>query len=292
MLQTSGHYTREAGFTLVELAIVLVIIGLIVGGVLSGQKLIEAAEQRATLAQMEEYNAAVNTFRGKYRGLPGDIRASDAARYGIAATSTGGTGLGDGNREIEDPLGTNTPVGEILLFWRHLSDAGLIKGSYGQDITVATAQAPNAIVPENDFPATKLDNYSFFIVGSDAGINYFGMLGLQNGATGGAAGAANYFPIRTPSISGLQAFQLDEKIDDGRPLTGRVQARGYGAGDILTALNGATNFPYWTATASDLACVIGASWPIPPSDFPQVTYNLDAENGGDTPNCSMRFKFR
>lgn len=280
----------ESGFTLVELAIVLVIIGLIVGGVLVGQTLISAAEQRALIAQIEKYNAAVSTFRSKYKGLPGDIRASAAARYGLAATTAGGTGLGDGNRAIQDPLGTNTPVGEILLFWRHLSEAQLINGTYGDDITVSTAQAPNTIVPENDFPEARTGRGSHIIVGSDVGKNYFGLLGLRNGATGGAAGVANYFPIRTPSLSGIDAYNIDQKMDDGLPLVGSVQARGYGSGDILAALDGATNFPWWSATPTDPACVIGATWPTPPSEYPQVQYNLDADNGGDTPNCSMRFR--
>lgn len=284
------HPVKEAGFTLVELAIVLVIIGLIIGGVLAGQSLIKAAELRALITQIGNYNTAVNTFRLKYNAMPGDMRPADAARFGLAA-SAGGTGLGDSNRLIQDPAGTNTPIGEILLFWRHLSEAELINGSYGQDITVSTAQAPGTIVVENDFPPAKSGSGSV-IVGSDAGKNYFGLLGLSNGATGGAVGVANYYPIRTPSISGLDAYNIDQKMDDGRPLLGRVQARGYGGGDILAVLNGTTNFPHWTATATAPACVIGASWPIPPTDFPLVTYNLDASNGGTTPNCSMRFQFQ
>ena len=73
-----NHVTKKQGknkgFTLIELSIVLVIIGLIVGGVLVGQDLIKAAEIRATVSQVEGYNSAVNTFRLKYNGLPGDRR--------------------------------------------------------------------------------------------------------------------------------------------------------------------------------------------------------------------------
>ena len=72
----------------------LVIIGLIVGGVLVGQDLIRAAEVRATISQIEKYNTAVNTFRGKYDALPGDI--SNAAQYGFVARA-GTQGRGDGN---------------------------------------------------------------------------------------------------------------------------------------------------------------------------------------------------
>jgi prepilin-type N-terminal cleavage/methylation domain-containing protein len=65
----------RAGFTLIELSIVLVIIGLVVGGVLVGRDLICAAELRAQISQIEKYNTAVNTFYGKYGGLPGPLAA-------------------------------------------------------------------------------------------------------------------------------------------------------------------------------------------------------------------------
>src|SRR3984885_3925644 len=75
----------QACFTLIELSIVLVIIGLIVGGVLVGQDLIKAAEIRATVSQIEKYNTAANTFQTKYNALPGDVPAAQAASFGMVA---------------------------------------------------------------------------------------------------------------------------------------------------------------------------------------------------------------
>src|ERR1700691_4838931 len=90
----------QSGFTLIELSIVLVIIGLVVGGVLVGQDLIRAAEVRATISQIEKYNTAARTFYGKYGYLPGDIKDPDASNFGFQARGTH-EGQGDGNGIIE-----------------------------------------------------------------------------------------------------------------------------------------------------------------------------------------------
>src|SRR6201999_103149 len=98
MLATNRIHKRtsEQGFTLIELSIVLVIIGLIVGGVLVGQDLIRAAEIRATLTQVEKFNTAVNTFYGKYGALPGDMNNGVALTFGFLSRA-GTAGQGDGN---------------------------------------------------------------------------------------------------------------------------------------------------------------------------------------------------
>src|ERR1035441_6191452 len=105
------------------MAIVFVIIGLIVGGVLVGQALIRAAGVRATISQIEKYNTAVNTFRDKYGGLPGDLNATLAAQFELTPRA-GTVGLGDGNGVIEangaNPAwrGDSGPeFAEPCLFW-------------------------------------------------------------------------------------------------------------------------------------------------------------------------------
>ena len=94
----------EAGFTLIELSIVLVIIGLIVGGVLVGQDLIRAAEIRATITQVEKFNTAVNTFRDKYGAIPGDMNNGVAQTFGFTSRS-GLAGQGDGNGLLDGEAG-------------------------------------------------------------------------------------------------------------------------------------------------------------------------------------------
>lgn len=90
----------QRGFTLIELSIVLVIIGLIVGGVLVGQDLIRAAAVRGQISQIEKYKTAANTFLGKYGYLPGDIKDPDASNFGFPPRGQY-AGEGDGNGIVE-----------------------------------------------------------------------------------------------------------------------------------------------------------------------------------------------
>src|ERR1700688_3889289 len=102
------HPLSSSGFTLIELSIVLVIIGLIVGGILVGQDLIKAAEVRAQISQIEKYNQAVNTFRAKFNAIPGDMAVSTAQQFGflVGFACTGQQGGRDGNGLIDGFSGT------------------------------------------------------------------------------------------------------------------------------------------------------------------------------------------
>src|SRR5215216_4335266 len=111
---------NERGFTLIEIAIVLVIIGLLLGGVLKGQELITGARVRNLIQQQDGVKAAYFGFLDRYRALPGD--------YADAQTNISGTtGKGNGNGQIEG--GTTAPI-ESILAWEHLAKAGFINGSY------------------------------------------------------------------------------------------------------------------------------------------------------------------
>src|SRR6516164_11396797 len=90
---------RQAGFTLVEIAIVLVIIGLLLGGVLKGQELIESAKVKNIGQDFRAISIAVLTYQDKYRALPGDDPKATTRWTGACAATiitTQGAALGNG----------------------------------------------------------------------------------------------------------------------------------------------------------------------------------------------------
>jgi len=210
---------RRDGFTLIELSIVLVVIGLIVGGVLVGQNLIAAASVRAQITQIEKFNTAVNTFRSKYDNyLPGDIPPTEASKFGLA-TRTGQAGQGDGNGLIDGPGGAGDLTqggGETGLFWVDLSTAYLIDGSFTSATATSTPTMTSTTVGLY-MPAAKLGNGNYLYAYDDGKANnWFGFSGVSSANSGQLTS--------TPNITVLQAAQIDGKVDDGFPASGNVQA--------------------------------------------------------------------
>src|ERR1035437_4647861 len=118
---------KQTGFTLIEIAIVLVIIGLLLGGVLKGQELITSARVR-NLAQMQDgFKAAFFGFQDRYRALPGDY-AGALAKANIAGMVDNGacTGAINSGGNADGQI----QAGESIIAWEHMSKAGFITGSY------------------------------------------------------------------------------------------------------------------------------------------------------------------
>jgi len=267
----------QKGFTLIELSIVLVIIGLIVGGILVGQDLIKAAEIRATVAQVEKYNSAVNTFRTKYNGIPGDILNTQAASFGLfnETTSGGVAGHEDGNGLIEGGASgiAASAVGETVDFWRHLSDASLIDaqlGTTGNSLIVNTTGVLTGAVTiaDQSFPPTKLSPPQHFIVFSASGLNYFEMMPVT-GVT------SSDYTLGATGITPIQAYNIDIKLDDGNPNTGIVNAQSTGAVNTAAAVS---------AGSYVNMCDVG-------SGISSDTYNRNTSSGGNNDSCALRFRF-
>lgn len=218
----------KLGFSLVELSIVLVILGLLVGGVLSGQSLIRASELRSVSSDMARHMTAVQTFRDKYFALPGDMSnaqqfwgsdtvsscgASPVAGDRVAKTATC-NGNGDGQ------IAANTT--ETFRVWQHLANAGLIEGSY-TGVTGAGGNGDHD--PGINSPRLRVSNTgaSLFWHGTVAA----GHLYLFEGNYGNAFtyGICTIFECIEEGFKPEEAWNIDTKMDDGKPGLGKIAVR-------------------------------------------------------------------
>jgi len=182
---------KQAGFTLVEIAIVLVIIGLLMGVFLKGQELIVNAQVRNAIDQGEAVTAAVYAFQDRFRAIPGDY--AQAAANIPNAKSCVAAGCGNGLIDENDERG---------LVWQQLAQAGFISGSYDGVATGSGWTCSQNTCPPNTFGGTML-------------------LDTGSEAQGTAVVRAELYSGQNIPITVLA--EIDRKIDDGLPNTGSFQ---------------------------------------------------------------------
>lgn len=116
---------NQAGFTLIEIAVVLVIIGLLLGGVLKGQELINSAKVKNLATDFRNIPVFIYTYQDKFKALPGDDVNASTHVAGTNATTTATLGNGIINGNWND----STTASEAFVFWQHVRLAGLLSGS-------------------------------------------------------------------------------------------------------------------------------------------------------------------
>jgi len=214
---------KQAGFTLIEIAIVLVIIGLLLGGVLKGQELITSARVRNLISQQDGVKAAYFGFLDRFRSLPGD--------YSLASTNianVAGTANGNGNGQIQT-FAVGTGIDEHIAVWDHLSHAGFINGSY----TYAVLPETPATVPANPY------------------VRYIQL--IYDNAYGAGGGALRHNIKTGNQIPSEILSEIDRKIDDGNPVGGVFQFSPYNGGAGGTAPTG----------GAAGQCYVGTTWTAP-----------------------------
>lgn len=255
---------KQKGFTLVELAIVLVIVGLLIGGILKGQQLMENASITATVSQIKAIEAATTSFLDSYGALPGDLLDSASKIPGcLDTTCEDGDGFDPGNGIVGSKawnLKTYQPIGnvaaadrggrETLLFWYSLQQVGLINAVKDTAMT-ATNEAFGTTVPRAEIAGgfwagyTNSASTTNAICGPTAAIAAtctapvfpYSLLGTVLALVAQPAGdeTTNLIVTDSPDMNAVVpsiAGAIDRKVDDGNPSSGYVQA--FGTADCIS----------------------------------------------------------
>jgi prepilin-type N-terminal cleavage/methylation domain-containing protein len=216
----------QRGFTLIEIAIVLVIIGLLLGGVLKGQELITSARVRNLISMQDGIKAAYFGFLDRYRALPGDYSQAAANINGVTgggACGVANAGNGNGDGQILAVAGVS--AAENVLAWEHLSKAGFINGSY--TCTAAAAPTSNPTNPYGQYLDLVFDSGYAVLAGGPVAQNRHIL------TTGG-------------NIGSDVLAEIDRKIDDGNPAQGSYRGQTTGTvGAVATCFDLGVNPPVW-----------------------------------------------
>lgn len=223
----------DRAFSLIELSIVLVILGLLTGGILAGQSLVRAAEIRNASGEYSRMMTALHTFRDKYMALPGDMPnatqfwgIADGTGKDWACGSTKSTSSttcdGNGNGRIENSCDapesipgecSTWPVYEELRVWQHLANAGLINGQY-----TGAFESSAPYYSWANTPSSRVSSGAWYISYYQSTSTADRFRAVQGNTLGISSLGDTFAALLTPE----EAWSIDTKLDDGMPGTGKV----------------------------------------------------------------------
>ncbi len=248
------------GFTLLELSIVLVIIGLIVGGVTAGADLIRSAELNSVPNDINKYEVALNVFKLKYNAIPGDMK--NATSYWGVDTSGcpngkgSGTcnGNGDGNIDYKNSIADPNFKDEDTRVWEHLGLSGIVNSEFNGGLSAGSIKR---IFGENMMPA-KNGNGGYWILNHQQGVYgkpRVNSIAYTNQHLSSSSDNGMWQGILTPE----DALAIDSKYDDGKADKGK-----------MSIING------WVNGLTEQNCVNTTGWP--PSSPTELVLNQKATN--------------
>jgi prepilin-type N-terminal cleavage/methylation domain-containing protein len=198
--------SQQSGFTLVEIAIVLVIIGLLLGGILKGQELINSAKVKNLANDFRVIPTYIYAYQDKFKALPGDDPAAQTHLPTGAASDNG-----NGNGVIDGAWNSTTGTDESNMFWRHVRLANLAAG-------------PTLLTDPEYIPKNAVSGILGVSSTTTAQIHITGMTGT--------------YQVCSKGILGKFAKQLDIQMDDGNTATGSMRAvldtQAIGTGGVAT----------------------------------------------------------
>jgi prepilin-type N-terminal cleavage/methylation domain-containing protein len=246
-----------SAFTLIELAVVLVIVGLIVAGVIQGQELIKQAQLRNIISEKESFDLARNTFFAKYNAIPGDMK--NAVKYWGALGGSNDDGYNPdcegASYDISNHSGNLTCNGngtgiydsnfEILLFWEHLSNSQLISGNYNSVYGDNGSGRGFVTLGGFNVPKSKFRNATWGVLDSLIGYLPADKNGYYCFGTPVDESACGI----SPALTAEETYSLDLKYDDGKPQGGRILADTFWTNNCFDSINNSYNL-----TNKEIAC--------------------------------------
>lgn len=202
--------SKSAGFSIIEMGVVVSVMALGIVAVMGGQFLIEQARLRAVMQEVKDIKDAVSEFENQLDALPGDMNYAELYWNGATAS-------GDGDGDIEDD-NTDPMANEAARVWQHLQLLDLIRGDY-PGYEANGYMVPGEIIP----PSKAADGSGGYLIRTmnlfgcdacvDSGVNYIVLGGYCEGCWMGV-GRVLFEPV--------EAYLLDNKLDDGIPTTGKI----------------------------------------------------------------------
>jgi len=229
-VKVSNKGQAEAGFTLVEIAIVLVIIGLLLGGILKGQEMITQAKIKNVINDFNGITAAVTSYQDRYRQLPGDDQTANARWASLSPAPLSGNGNGSitGLYNANDTSGPSQAPGanaESNLFWQHLRIAGFVPGP--------TIGLGSGTPPPNAAS---------------------GIVGVETGVPGTNGMGFTSLIVCTSNLPDKVAVAVDTQMDDGSAALGAVRGQLQAGANPPTAGTAPASNYQETGTNSYLLC--------------------------------------